>query len=102
MLYFCYIIECSDGTYYTGFTTNISKRVEKHNSATGAKYTRSRLPVKLAYYETFETKEEAMSREWEIKHKYTRKEKEKLIKNANTSIQRERYQAKYQDEENSN
>lgn len=76
---YTYILECSDGSYYTGWTKDIQKRLHAHNEGKGAKYTRSRLPVVLAYYETFETKEEAMRREWQIKH-LSRKEKEKLVK----------------------
>mgnify|MGYP003239928730 FL=1 len=73
-----YTLQCSDGTYYTGWTNDIAKRLKTHNEGKGAKYTRARLPVTLAYYEVFETKEEAMRREWEIKQ-LSRKEKEKLI-----------------------
>ena len=75
---YTYILQCSDGTYYTGWTNDIAKRLKTHNEGKGAKYTRARLPVTLAYYEAFETKEEAMRREWEIKQ-LSRKEKEKLI-----------------------
>ncbi len=75
---FTYMVQCSDGTYYTGWTTNIKKRIVAHNSGRGAKYTRSRLPVTLVYLESFETKGEAMKREAEIK-KLTRKEKQRLI-----------------------
>jgi len=64
---YTYILECKDGTYYTGWTNDLQKRVDDHNAGKGAKYTRSRLPVKLVYHETFETKEEAMRREYEIK-----------------------------------
>lgn len=74
---YTYIVECSDGTLYTGWTTSLEKRVKAHNSGKGAKYTRSRGPVKLVYFETFETKQEAMHREWEIKQ-MTREEKKKL------------------------
>ena len=77
---YTYIVRCNDDTLYTGWTNNIEKRIEDHNSGKGAKYTRSRIPVTLVYYETFETKEEAMSREYAIK-RLSRKEKEKLIKN---------------------
>lgn len=77
-LNYTYIVRCSDGTYYTGWTNDLEKRVEAHNTGKGAKYTRTRCPVVLAYYETFQTKEEAMRREWQIKH-LTRREKEKLI-----------------------
>jgi len=75
---FVYIVECADGTYYTGWTNDLDKRIERHNARVGAKYTKTRVPVKLVYSESFETKEEAMSREWHIK-KMTRKEKEELI-----------------------
>ena len=64
---YTYIIRCSDGTLYTGWTTDVERRVRTHNSGNGAKYTRSRLPVTLVYYETYPTKQEAMRREWEIK-----------------------------------
>lgn len=76
---YTYILECSDGTLYTGWTNNLEKRLKDHNEGNGAKYTKARRPVTLAYYEAFETKEEAMRREYAIKH-MTRKEKEELIK----------------------
>lgn len=76
---YTYILECSDGTLYTGWTTDIDKRLLCHNSGQGAKYTRTRLPVKLLYYEVFSTKKEAMSREYHIK-KMSRTEKLALIK----------------------
>ena len=65
---YTYIVRCRDGTLYTGWTNNLEKRMEAHNSGKGARYTKSRRPVKLVYYEEFETKEEAMSREYAIKH----------------------------------
>ncbi|KEH89221.1 hypothetical protein Z965_03055 [Clostridium novyi A str. BKT29909] len=64
---YTYILECSDSTLYTGWTTDINKRVKTHNSGKGAKYTRARRPVTLKYYEEFKTKEEAIKRECEIK-----------------------------------
>lgn len=64
---YTYILECKDGTYYTGWTNNLEKRLKDHNEGKGAKYTRARRPVVLAYYEEFETKEEAMQREYAIK-----------------------------------
>lgn len=76
---YTYIVECADGSLYTGWTDNLEARVAAHNAGKGAKYTRSRLPVKLVYYESFDTKEEAMSREWHIKQ-LTRSEKLLLIK----------------------
>ncbi len=75
---FTYIVECSDGTLYTGWTNNLEHRVETHNVGKGAKYTKSRRPVKLVYFETYSSKEEAMRREWEIKQ-LSRIEKWKLI-----------------------
>ena len=75
---FTYIVECSDGSLYCGWTNNLDKRIKAHNEGKGAKYTKTRLPVSLVYFEEFETKEEAMSREWHIKH-LRRSEKLKLI-----------------------
>lgn len=75
-----YILECSDNTLYTGWTNNIEKRLEAHNSGQGAKYTRGRTPVKLVYLEVWNTKQEAMQREAFIK-KMSRAQKEVLIKN---------------------
>ena len=75
---YTYILRCSDGTLYTGWTNNLEKRLAAHNDGTGSKYTRTRRPVELVYYETFGTKQEAMSREWQIKH-VSREEKEKLV-----------------------
>lgn len=80
---YTYILECSDGTLYTGWTTDIKKRLLCHNSGRGAKYTRTRLPVKLLYYEEFSTKKEAMSREYYIK-KMSRAEKLSLIQMHNS------------------
>lgn len=76
---YTYIIQCSDGTFYTGWTNDIKRRIEEHNSGRGAKYTRPRLPVDLVYYETFPSKQEAMKREYAIKQ-MTRKKKEELIR----------------------
>ncbi len=75
---YTYIVRCSDGTYYTGWTNDIEKRIKTHNEGKGAKYTKTRRPVTLVYYESFQTKEEAMRREWEIKQ-MKRGEKEKLM-----------------------
>ena len=75
---YTYIVKCKDGTLYTGWTNNLEKRIKDHNDGKGAKYTKTRLPVELVYYETFETKEEAMSREYGIKQ-LSRKEKDELI-----------------------
>ena len=75
---FTYIVECSDHTLYTGWTNDLAKRIEAHNTGKGAKYTKTRRPVRLVYFETFATKEEAMSREYHIK-RMSRQEKIKLI-----------------------
>ena len=75
---YTYILECEDGTYYTGWTNNLEKRLKDHNDGKGAKYTKARLPVVLVYHEMFQTKEEAMRREYAIK-RMTRKEKEELM-----------------------
>ncbi len=73
-----YLLECRDGTLYCGWTNDLEQRVKAHNSGNGAKYTKTRRPVKLVYFEEFDTKEEAMRREYAIKH-LTRKEKLELI-----------------------
>ena len=75
---YTYLLRCSDGTLYCGWTDNIEKRLAAHNSGKASKYTRSRLPVKLVYFETFDTKQEAMSREARIKQ-LSRREKLALI-----------------------
>ncbi len=75
---YTYILRCSDGTLYTGWTNHLEKRIEDHNLGKGARYTRSRTPVTLAYWEVFATKEEAMRREWQIKQ-MSRSEKLKLL-----------------------
>lgn len=77
---YTYMLECRDGSLYTGWTNNLEKRVACHNAGKGGKYTASRLPVNLVYYETFETKQEAMRREYAIKQ-LSRKEKIKLVGN---------------------
>ena len=75
---YTYILRCSDDTLYCGWTNDLEKRLAAHNAGTAAKYTRTRRPVELVYYEEFETKQEAMSREYHIK-KLTRREKTELI-----------------------
>lgn len=79
MTFFVYILKCADGTYYTGCTNNLTKRISEHNTTKkGAKYTRMRRPVRLVYQETLATLREARAREAEIK-RLERKEKEKLL-----------------------
>jgi putative endonuclease len=72
------MIECSDGSYYTGYTNNLKKRLAAHNAGKGAKYTKSRRPVRLIYQENFDNKKDALKREYAIKQ-LARSEKETLI-----------------------
>lgn len=75
---YTYIVKCSDNTLHTGWTTDLKRRLAAHNSGKGAKYTRSRLPVTLVYYEEHMTKQDAMRREYAIKQ-LSRPAKEALI-----------------------
>ena len=75
---YMYVVECRDGSYYTGYTTDVKRRVAVHNSGKGAKYTRARLPVKLIYAQGFDSKEEAMSAEVLLKRK-KRAQKERFL-----------------------
>ena len=82
MDYSVYIVECADGTYYTGITTNVERRILEHNfSFKSAKYTRSRRPVKLVYSELIGSRSAASKEECRIK-KLTRLKKKKLINKA--------------------
>ena len=76
-----YLVRCADDSIYCGWTTDLKKRVRAHNSGQGAKYTRSRRPVKLVYAEEFAEKREALSREWHLK-RLSRAEKIRLIEKA--------------------
>ncbi len=80
---YTYMVQCADGSLYCGWTNRLTERVAAHNSGKGAKYTRSRRPVELVYYEEFETREEAMRREAEIKRM---SRAEKLSLTAGSSI----------------
>ncbi|RZV11966.1 putative endonuclease [Natrinema hispanicum] len=73
-----YVLECADGSLYTGYTTDLERRVAEHDAGDGAKYTRGRTPVELRYHERFDSKSAAMSREYEIKQ-LSRAEKEQLV-----------------------
>ncbi len=75
---YVYILKCSDGTFYSGFTYDVEARVKRHNAKLGAKYTRGRTPVALVYTEVCTDKSTALKREREIK-KLTRQQKEVLI-----------------------
>ncbi len=79
ILPFMYILECSDKTLYTGSAVDLEKRIGRHNSGNGAKYTRGRIPVKLVYHEEFSTMGEALKREREIK-KWPKSKKKDLFK----------------------
>lgn len=76
--YYTYMVLCSDGSLYTGYTDNLVRRMGKHNSGKGAKYTRSRLPVQLVYWEKFSGKRQAMQREYAIKQ-WNREQKLQLL-----------------------
>lgn len=76
---YTYIVRCADDSLYCGWTNHLTERIRAHNEGKGAKYTKSRRPVCLVYYESFSTKQEAMRREYQIKH-MTRKQKLELIR----------------------
>ena len=77
---YVYMLRCRDGSLYTGWTNDLEKRLKAHNSGSASKYTRTRLPAELVYFEEWESKEAAMSREWHIK-RLSREEKLKLMEN---------------------
>jgi putative endonuclease len=77
MPFFCYILECADGTFYTGWTTDPPRREKQHNAGRGAKYTSVRRPVKLIYVEELPSRTAAMKRELAIKA-LKREQKKKL------------------------
>ena len=77
---YVYMLRCRDGSLDTGWTNDLEKRLKAHNSGSASKYTRTRLPAELVYFEEWESKEAAMSREWHIK-RLSREEKLKLIEN---------------------
>ena len=78
MPFFCYILQCSDGTFYTGWTTDPPRREKQHNAGTGARYTRTRRPVKMVYVEEQLDRGTAQKRELAIK-RMSREKKKKLI-----------------------
>lgn len=83
--YYIYVLQCSDTTLYTGYTNNVEKRVQVHNSGKGAKYTKARLPVTCIYQEIFDTKSEALKAEYAFK-KLTRKQKFDYIRSHSNEI----------------
>jgi putative endonuclease len=82
MTCYCYILECADGTFYTGWTTDPERRASQHNKGIGAKYTSTRRPVKMVYLEPYPTRTDAMKRELAIK-KMNRAQKIKLVEGKN-------------------
>ena len=80
------MVRCSDNTLYTGYSDDVLNRVKTHNKGKGAKYTKCRLPVHLVYVESFSSKSGAMSREWYIKHRLSRKDKEDLIRSSMNEV----------------
>lgn len=80
-MWYVYILRCVDGTLYTGITTDLAQRLQTHNAGTGAKYTRSRLPVEMVYSESLPSHSEALKREYTIKQ-LTRAQKLHLIETA--------------------
>ena len=76
--YYAYMLRCADNTIYSGYTTDLARRVAAHNRGVGAKYTRSRLPVTLVYYEVFPLKNQALKREAALK-RLTHRQKEAII-----------------------
>ncbi|NHN65524.1 GIY-YIG nuclease family protein [Haloarcula sp. JP-Z28] len=80
-----YVLRCSDDTFYTGYTTDVERRVREHDAGDGAKYTRGRTPVELIHVESFDSQSDAMSREYEIKQ-YSRAEKERLVESSDAEV----------------
>jgi len=76
--HFVYVLRCADESLYTGYTTDVERRVDEHDRGDGAKYTRGRTPVELVHVEAFDSQSAAMSREWEVKQ-LSRAEKEALV-----------------------
>lgn len=78
MAYYAYMLRCADNSIYSGYTTDLDRRVAAHNAGTASKYTRSRKPVEVVYFEEFDSKSEALRREAAFK-KLSHKQKEELI-----------------------
>lgn len=77
-MHYVYVLRCGDGSLYTGYTTDVDRRLEQHRAGDGAKYTRGRGPLEVAHTEEYETRSDAMAREHAIKQ-LTREQKERLI-----------------------
>lgn len=78
MSHWVYVLRCADDTLYTGYTTDVSRRVAEHNAGDGARYTRGRTPVSVVHTERYDSRSAALSREYEIKQ-LSRAEKERLV-----------------------
>lgn len=78
MTHYVYVVECADGTLYTGYTVDVERRVREHNDGDGAKYTRGRTPVELVHVERFGNRSAALRREYELK-RLARAEKVRLV-----------------------
>lgn len=79
LVHWVYIVRCRDDTYYTGYATDLDRRLAEHNDGTGAKYTRGRTPVTLVHSESYESRSAALRREHEIKQ-LDRSEKDALVR----------------------
>lgn len=77
--HFVYVLECADGSFYTGYTTDVERRVAEHDAGEGAKYTRGRTPVELVHVEAFSSQSAAMGREYDVKQ-LSRVQKERLVR----------------------
>ncbi len=86
-MFWVYMLECADGSLYTGWTPDLENRLRQHNAGRGSKYVRSRLPAQLRYTESYDTRNEAMRREYALK-KLSRSEKIMLIENAGIGLQK--------------
>lgn len=80
MTWTVYILRCADGTFYTGITNDVEKRVKRHNAGTGAKYTRARRPVQVVYQEPAADRSAALQREWTIKSLHREQKRELVLK----------------------
>ena len=78
MTHYVYVLRCGDDSLYTGYTTDVERRVREHNAGQAAKYTRGRTPVELVHTERYDSQSEAMAREYEIKQ-LSRSQKERLV-----------------------
>ena len=83
-MHYVYVLRCGDGSLYTGYTTDVDRRVAEHRAGDGAKYTRGRTPLELVHVERYESRSSAMSREYEIKQ-FSRGRKERLVDDADAA-----------------